>query len=217
MLTKNAAVQTQPMLATQQPMTGEYAVIMIDLDIPTDNPPETSTLLHWMQTGLSSASTPMQLNMSSGSTQAFLLQNTTNTPPLAPYLGPSPPPKIPLSHRYTQILVNHTGITSDGLQALMTAAANRSGFDALEVLTNAGLSNDVVAGNFYNVTNSGAVNGTSSSSSIGGSSSDSSGSASASGTVTGSGPIQAAAFSLSPHMGMVMLCLGVVGAVFVGL
>lgn len=150
------AVGTQPTIATTQRLNGtSYAVLMIDIDIPTNAPPATSTLLHWMQTGLTPATTTTQLNTSTTAMSVFLLQNSSNTAPLAPYLSPNPPARVPLSHRYTQILVDTTGMQATALDALRTAAANRTAFSAMTVLTKAGLESKVVAGNFYNVTNAG--------------------------------------------------------------
>jgi len=157
---------------------------MIDLDIPTNSPPQTSTLLHWLQTGLTSAETATMLNTTTrgkgGATQAFILQNKGNTAALAPYIGPSPPARIPLSHRYTQILVNHTGLSTESVGALQMAAATRQGFNAMQVLMQAGLMDKVVAGNFFNVTNAGPVNSTS----TGGGGSSGMGSGRASGTMS---------------------------------
>lgn len=139
--------------------------MMIDLDIPTANPPATDTLLHWMQAGLTPAAAPTQLNTTSGPIRAFLLDNTTATADdaIAPYFGPNPPARIPLSHRYTQILVDTSGMGADGLRALREAAATIRGFNAAAVLEGAGLAGRVVAGNSFNVTNPGpalAVNNT---------------------------------------------------------
>lgn len=128
---------------------------MIDLDIPTNSTSVTDTLLHWMQTDLTPATTPTQLNMTSGSQAVFLLKNAANTPALAPYFGPSPPARTPLSHRYTQILVDTSGVSTQATGALQGAAANRRGFQAQAVLKQAGLENKVVAGNFFIVTNPG--------------------------------------------------------------
>jgi hypothetical protein len=137
---------------------------MIDLDIPTDNPPQTNTLLHWLQTGLTPSTTPTQLNTTSGTMSVFLLQNGTDTPaPIAAYRGPNPPARIPLSHRYTQILVDTSEMAEEGEEVLRSAAETIRGFDAQSVLERAGLGGRVVAGNFYNVTNPGpvmAANGT---------------------------------------------------------
>lgn len=156
MLTFSKAVGKMPTIATTQRLNGtSYAVVMIDLDVPTNSPPATSTLLHWMQTGLTPATTTTQLNTSTAAMAVFLLQNSSNTAPLAPYLSPNPPARVPLSHRYTQILIDTTGIQQTALDTLRTAASNRSAFSAMTVLTKAGLENKVVAGNFYNVTNPG--------------------------------------------------------------
>lgn len=128
---------------------------MIDLDIPTDSPPETSTLLHWMQTGLVPATTATMLNTTMGQMQGFVLQNPQNITAAAEYFGPSPPARVPLSHRYTQILVDTSGVSTTAMSALTTAAQNRRGFEAMSVLMTADLMENVVAGNFFNVTNPG--------------------------------------------------------------
>lgn len=160
---------------------------MIDLDIPTNNPPQTNTLLHWMQTGLTPATAATAANTSSGNAQVFALQ-TGQTAAFATYLQPNPPARVPLSHRYTQILVDTTGVQQTALDSLKSAAQNRQGFKAQEVLTAAGLQSKVVAGNFYNVTNAGPAAAASNSSSSGGSSSGSgSGSSSGSNSTSGSG------------------------------
>ncbi|KAI0552636.1 PEBP-like protein [Xylaria curta] len=146
--------QTAPTIATQSKLDGtSFAVLMIDLDIPTDSPPKTNTLLHWMQTGLTQSSS------ASGSKSAFEF-SVSGDEAFAPYLGPAPPARIPLSHRYTQIIVDTSDVTDAGLAALKAAAANRMGFNAQSVLTSAGLVDQVVAGNFFNVTNPGPVTGT---------------------------------------------------------
>ncbi len=133
---------------------------MIDLDIPTNNPPATDTLLHWMQTGLTPATTATRLTTQTGELSVFLLENTTQTPPVLAYFGPGPPARIPLSHRYTQILVDTSDIDDEDLQVLRTAAATIRGFNAQTVLEQADLEDEVVAGNFFNVTNPGPVNTT---------------------------------------------------------
>lgn len=158
MLTISTAVQEQPTIATTQKLNGtSYAVLMIDIDIPTNSPPATSTLLHWMQTGLTPATTATSLNASAGASSVFLLQNGSNTSPFATYIPPNPPARVPLSHRYVQLLVDTSGVATSALDGLKTAAANRSAFSAEKVLTAAGLQGKVVAGNFYNVTNPGPV------------------------------------------------------------
>lgn len=178
---------TQPRIGTLEPLNGtSYAILMIDLDIPTNNPSETSTLLHWLQTDLVPAPAPTVLNTTSGAIRAFLLQNRTDANTgaetaravLAPYIGPSPPAHVPLSHRYTQILVDTSDLTAGGSEALRAAVlgtagatnaaqgngnssgmAQRRGFDAHAVLKVAGLENKVVAGNSFNVTNAGPASG----------------------------------------------------------
>lgn len=126
---------------------------MVDLDIPSDQSPH--TFLHWMQTGLTPVITASTLSASNGSTQAFTLLNAKNTSAIVAYTQPAPPAQNPLSHRYTQILVDTSSMTSAGLSALQSAAETRVGFDTDSVLQAAGLSNNVVAGNSFNVTDPG--------------------------------------------------------------
>jgi len=134
-----------------------FAVLMIDLDIPTNNPPATNTLLHWMQTGLTLQTQATRV----GAQNVFLLENRGNaTAAAAPYIAPNPPARIPLSHRYTFLLVDTSGLQAQASSTLTSAAATRQGFNALQVLTQAGLGQRVIAGNFLNVTNAGPVNAT---------------------------------------------------------
>lgn len=126
---------------------------MVDLDIPSDKSPH--TFLHWMQTGLTPVITASNIAASNGSTQAFTLLHTKNTSAIVTYTQPAPPARNPLSHRYTQILVDTSSMTSAGLSALHSAAETRVGFDTNSALQAAGLSNNVVAGNSFNVTNPG--------------------------------------------------------------
>lgn len=127
--------------------------MMVDLDIPSDQNPH--TFLHWMQTGLTPATTASTISASNGSTQVFTLSNAMNTNAIVAYTQPAPPAQNPLSHRYTQILVDTSAMDSTGLSALQSAAATRVGFDTNSVLQAAGLSSNAVAGNFFNVTNQG--------------------------------------------------------------
>ena len=135
-------------------------MVRVALDIPTNNPPATDNLLHWLQTGLTPASTATRLNTTTGQLSVFLLENSTSTGPVAPYFGPNPPARIPLSHRYTFVLVDMSGVQAQATDVMRTAAATRRGFNALTVLTQANLEDKVVAGTSYNVTNPGLVNGT---------------------------------------------------------
>lgn len=137
-------------------LTGtSYAIMMVDLDIPTDSPPTTSTLLHWMQTDVQQSSTANTLNTTAGVANVFALQMPGAVAAAAPYIGPAPPARTPLSHRYTQILVDTSSASQASMQSLMQAAQTRQGFNAEQVLTQAGLQDKVVAGNFFLVTNPG--------------------------------------------------------------
>ncbi|KAK8093970.1 hypothetical protein PG997_000655 [Apiospora hydei] len=153
------AIASQPSLATTSQLSGSsYAVIMVDLDIPVATDPH--TLLHWMQTDLTPATTATTVTTGDNGTASavFPLENTKNTPALADYVAPAPPAKNPLSHRYVQLLVDTSSLGAEGLAALRNASSTRLGFDVAGALAAAGLSNrDVVAGNSYNVTNPGPV------------------------------------------------------------
>lgn len=120
--------------------------MMVDPDIPpqTVGGP-TTELLHWMQAGLVSANTTTTI----GGVKVFELINPGNTSALASYIQPSPPNKAPLSHRYTQMLLNTTG-NSSVLSTLSKFAATRQNFSAVNVVQSAGLT--VLAGNSFNVT-----------------------------------------------------------------
>ncbi|KAI0442638.1 PEBP-like protein [Xylaria telfairii] len=157
--------QTAPTIATQSKLDGtSFAVLMIDLDIPADSP---HTLLHWLQTGLTQSSSAVSLSTTQGTLSAFVL-SVPEDEAFAPYIGPAPPARIPLSHRYTQIVVDTSDVSEEGLAALKTAAATRLNFNAQTILTSAGLADKVVAGNFFNVTNPGPVSASSSNSTTGG-------------------------------------------------
>ncbi|KAI1771869.1 PEBP-like protein [Hypoxylon cercidicola] len=217
------ATQTAPSIGTESQLDGSsFAVIMIDLDIPTNSPPATNTLLHWMQTGLTQSTTATTL----GGTNAFLFEIPQGQTAFAEYLGPAPPARIPLSHRYTQIVVDTSDATEDNLSVLQSAAATRMGFDALAVLTEAGLESKVLAGNFFNVTNPGPVTSSTGSASSASSANSTSGGGFSNSTGTGSvtkptptptqSPIVPGAAMAQRASGM-LLGIAIVGAVFVTL
>ncbi|KAI1262088.1 PEBP-like protein [Xylariaceae sp. FL1019] len=209
---EKAATASAPSIGTQSKLDGtSFAVIMVDLDIPTDNPPATSTLLHWMQTGLTQSSSATVLNTTTGTLSAYLLSVANGQTAFASYIGPAPPARIPLSHRYTEILIDTSDATDDGLATLQTAAANRSGFSAEDVLTQAGLVDKVVAGNFFNVTNPGPVTNASSSTKGPGSSGSSSGNGS------GSSDSPARAAAMAQRASGPLLVMTLVGALVFGL
>lgn len=124
---------------------------MVDLDIPSNSTPH--TFLHWMQTDLTPSTAASAITSSNGTVQAFTLTNSKNTAAIVNYTQPSPPAQNPLSHRYTELLVDTSSISTAALNTLMTAAQSRVGFDVATVLQTAGLTSNVVAGNSFNVTN----------------------------------------------------------------
>ncbi|KAL2197555.1 phosphatidylethanolamine-binding protein [Corynascus similis CBS 632.67] len=209
---------SQPRIGTLSRLNGtSYAVMMVDLDIPTDAPPKTDTLLHWMQIGLVPSPTPTQLNTTSGPVRVFLLETPPSSPSdgttegnrtgnnrdsiiggaeskaeaeaIVPYFGPSPPARVPLSHRYTQILVDTSALTETGTEALRQAAeTSMRGFNTSAALAAAGLDEArvVVAGNSFNVTNPGPAAANNATGGSGGSGGESQGGGEA-GTETGTG------------------------------
>ena len=126
---------------------------MIDLDIPSATGGPTGTLLHWMQTDLVSAESSTTVN---GMTM-FELINPGNVAAAASYFGPSPPNRAPVTHRYTEILVDTTGLASAKAASLKAAGATRGNFSASTVVQGVGAK--VVAGNFFQVTSPDAVAG----------------------------------------------------------
>lgn len=154
----DAATRGVPLIATDSPLAGQYAVFMVDMDIPTNAPPQTSTLLHWAQVGLTSNPTPTVLNTTMGTRVVHVMQNLAAQPPMAEYFGPNPPARMPLQHRYAFVAVDHSMITRDGLGVLTQMTQERRGFDAMRTLTAAGLGpQNVVAGDYFRVTNTGPV------------------------------------------------------------
>ncbi|KAI2622164.1 PEBP-like protein [Hypomontagnella submonticulosa] len=222
---EKAATQSAPSIGTQSRVEGtSFAVLMIDLDIPTNSPPATNTLLHWMQTGLTQSTTATPINTTTGSTNAFLFQNSQGQTAFAEYFGPSPPARIPLSHRYTEILVDTSDATNDELSVLQKAATSRMGFNALSVLTEAGLADKVVAGNFFNVTNPGPVTSGNSANSGNSTSGNGSGSGGSTGGSAGTGivtpPTQTPfvpASAVTHRASGMLVGIAMVGAVFISL
>lgn len=124
--------------------------MMVDPDIPPATAGgKTSELLHWMQAGLTSANTSTTI----GGVATFELINAANTSAFATYIQPSPPNAAPNTHRYTQLLLNTTGMKGNmsALTSLAKSAMTRTNFSAANVINSAGVS--IVAGNSFDVTN----------------------------------------------------------------
>ncbi|CAG8971981.1 hypothetical protein HYALB_00003319 [Hymenoscyphus albidus] len=140
-----------PVIGTKEKLVGTYAIIMTDPDIPgAPADGKTGQFLHWLQTDLVSAETATTI----GGQQIFLLTNSTA--PAAAYVQPSPPNRVPVSHRYVELLINTTG-SSVATTMLNAAGKTRTGFSALQVVNQAAA--QVIAGNFFNVTNEQALGG----------------------------------------------------------
>ncbi|KAL5594773.1 hypothetical protein BROUX41_001687 [Berkeleyomyces rouxiae] len=236
--------QNIPTLATPSRLDGVFAIFMIDSNVPSNTTRSgTTTLLHWAATDLVSSNVTTTLN---GQRAHLLTRASNNTSPLAKYIGPAPPPRAPLSHQYTLMIVNHTALTPSNLQRLTTATSSRLGFDAPAVLGATSLGQDVVSATYYNVTNTakGVIDGGSGSNSTTGNNSDDNGSggsndnAGSTGTLpSATGPESANGTSISTstpsasttgvisaarelklsRTATVVICLITVGAGFVGL
>lgn len=164
--------------------------MMVDSDIPSAQAGDpTSEILHWMQTDLKSADTATTID----GMQVYELVNANNTAAYASYLSPSPPNKAPLSHRYTQMLLNTTTLQASGdMSMLQKFACSRTIFDAAQVVELIGL--EVLAANWFNVTagaaansgNSTSANATTGASGTGAATAASTGTGSTSGNSTGS-------------------------------
>lgn len=169
-MNNNPATANEPTIATTSQLTGtSFMVIMVDLDIPSNSTPH--TFLHWVQTDLTPSTAASAVTSGNGSaSQAFTLTNTKGTAALVAYTQPNPPAQNPLSHRYTQVLVDTSALSAAALDTIKTAVQTKVGFDVATVLQSAGLTANVIAGNSFNVTNSGTTaNGITVSTTTGGS------------------------------------------------
>jgi len=144
--------QTAPTIGTAERLTGTYAIMMVDPDIPPNTAGgPTTELLHWMQGGLVSANSSSKV----AGVTVFELVNPSNTTAFASYIGPSPPNKSSTSHRYTQLLMRTDG-NSSALTTLAKFGMTRSNFSAVNVVKSSGLT--VLSRNSFNVTaNSGTT------------------------------------------------------------
>jgi len=150
-----AETASAPTIATTERLSGSYTIMMVDPDIPPQTiGGATSELLHWMQSGLVSSNESTTI----GGIKVFELVNPSNTAPFASYIQPTPPNKVPLSHRYTQLLLNTTG-NSSALTTLAKFSTTRTNFSAVNVVKSAGLT--VLMGNSFNVTNTTSSDGSS--------------------------------------------------------
>ncbi|TLD06540.1 uncharacterized protein PgNI_08577 [Pyricularia grisea] len=147
----------EPFVGTEQKLTGKsYAIMMVDMDIPTSQPPKTRSLLHWMQTDLVPVDKPVTVNTTVGTTTVYPVSNLKRVVAAAPYIGPDPPARVPLNHRYTQVLVDTSNVGQEQMRILSKAATKREDFNVAEVLSAANIPTDkIVAGNFFQVTNPG--------------------------------------------------------------
>ncbi len=140
--------------------------MMLDPDIPASTPGgPTGERLHWMQQGLVSANSTSTI----AGRKVYQLINPGNVSAFAAYQQPTPPYKVPYSHRYVEVLLDTTNMPNNSV--LATFAGNRSSFDAVKVINTAGVS--VLLGNWFNVTNAqflanGTGNGAASTTSTGG-------------------------------------------------
>ncbi|THV44683.1 hypothetical protein BGAL_0595g00030 [Botrytis galanthina] len=140
-----ADTASAPILGTTTKMSGTYAVMMVDPDIPpATTGGDTSQFLHWMQADLTSSNTTTNI----GGQKIYELINVKNTSAFATYLQPNPPDIAPTTHRYTQLLFNTTGMNMS-LASLQMAGKTRGNFNAANVVKSAKLT--VLMGNSFDV------------------------------------------------------------------
>ncbi|KAL0941517.1 uncharacterized protein CTRU02_204280 [Colletotrichum truncatum] len=151
-----ALTRNEPIFGTTEPLVGtSFTIIMVDIDIPTENPPATDTYLHWFRTGFVQDSSPTLLSLNNGSAYS-IYQFRSNHGDQAHYVSPAPPAKTPLRHRYVEILVDTSNISGEAATIMGgVASLNRKGVNVEGILTQAGLIDKVVAGNWFTITNPG--------------------------------------------------------------
>ncbi|KAI9775204.1 MAG: hypothetical protein M1839_001392 [Geoglossum umbratile] len=132
-----AATASEPAIAFSGAGKRKYVVIMMDIDVSFNG--ANTNLVHWIQ-GNFSVSGGSKLSSPQG--------------PIAPYLGPSPPPGE--NHRYVEMLFNEPQGFSipasfTAIFANLTASVvNRIGFDLNKFISDSKLGNPV-AGNYFRV------------------------------------------------------------------
>ncbi|KAF5871056.1 putative phosphatidylethanolamine-binding protein pebp protein [Botrytis fragariae] len=140
-----ADTASAPVLGTTIKMSGTYAVMMVDPDIPpATTGGDTSQFLHWMQADLTSSN----ITTTIGGQKIYELINVKNTSAFATYLQPNPPNIAPTTHRYTQLLFNTTDMNMS-LVSLQMAGKTRGSFNAANVVKSANLK--VLMGNSFDV------------------------------------------------------------------
>lgn len=128
-------------------------MLMVDLDIPSATAP--TTFLHWIQTDMTVATEATTMTTTEGEMTGYAV--TASAAALYPYKSPNPPAKAPLSHRYAQILLDTSGLESTVSVMLAASAQMPVNFDISIALQRAGLTDSVVAWNYFNVTNPAAA------------------------------------------------------------
>jgi len=118
---------------------------MIDPDTIVSN--RSTTILHFLQTNLTSST-----NNSSAPNSSLFVPLQTNTPPLSSYLAPAPQAELPpRAHRYIQLLYEQPDNFSIPAE-FEDVLKSRVGFalDSFASLTGLG---EVVAANWFTITN----------------------------------------------------------------
>jgi hypothetical protein len=186
-----------PTVYTDKHLDGQYVVMVVDPDLPTSPPTE---MLHWLQPFSSSSQ-----STTIGGKTVYELIPPSSTSAYADWKQPSPPFKVPYSHRYVILLLDLSDVSGIGDETLQADAQTRNPFDAVKTIKAAGV--PIIGSTWFNVTNaeaissgSASVSSTSSTSSHSSTSTDSSSATttSASATSTGSGTGSATGSSATP-------------------
>lgn len=139
-------VQNQPDLHLASSSNGPFVVLMIDPDVRFNN--SNIEILHWLQQDL--------ILTHGGTMKLSSFSLTTTSTSLAPYVPPVPPAELPPHpHRYIQLLFRQPtnfSIPATFKDVIMT----RIGFNLIGFVQDAKLG-DVIAANYFRVTNTSLV------------------------------------------------------------
>jgi len=144
-----AALTSAPEIGLSYPINTTLLLIIIDPDTIISN--RSTTILHFLQTNLTSSTSNC-----SASNSSIFVPLRTDTSPLSSYLAPAPQAELPpRAHRYIQLLYeqpNNFSIPAEFEDVLK----RRNGFslDSFASLTGLG---EVVAANWFAITNTSLV------------------------------------------------------------
>ncbi|RDW78463.1 hypothetical protein BP5796_06315 [Coleophoma crateriformis] len=141
-----SGAKSTPTLALDKSLTGTtFMVLMVDPDAGNVGGNGSSAFLHWMQDGFTSSSKSVTV----GNKTVFALENTANVVPIAAYLPPGPP--TGQTHRYTQYLVDTTGVKGFTVSSsVANSTMTRVAFNMQDFVKQANLT--IISANFWKTT-----------------------------------------------------------------